>query len=149
MLKKIKANNVTKNELVSWFEDYIKGGWDNQTILDATETMVGYLNKKTGKNYNWKSEHTIALVACRLAEDYKFDDFKRVINIKCAEWLNDAKYSAYLRPSTLFGDKFDAYLNQNTINGEIMPDWAIDGYKEAEKISEEEKEELKKRLESL
>ena len=36
---------------------------------------------------------------------------RTVIDKKCAEWLNDEKMRGYLRPSTLFGDKFSEYLN--------------------------------------
>ena len=38
-------------------------------------------------------------------------DFKTVIDKKCAEWLQDGTMVQYLRPETLFGTKFEAYLN--------------------------------------
>ena len=39
------------------------------------------------------------------------DDFKTVIDKKCAEWLGNPKMEQYLRPETLFGTKFESYLN--------------------------------------
>jgi hypothetical protein len=39
------------------------------------------------------------------------EDFKRVIDIKAAEWLG-TENDQYLRPQTLFGTKFEGYLNQ-------------------------------------
>ena len=41
----------------------------------------------------------------------KLEDFKLVIDIKAAEWLNDTEMNRYLRPDTLFGSKFEIYLN--------------------------------------
>ena len=35
-----------------------------------------------------------------------------MIKIKSKEWKNDDKMSKYLRPETLFGAKFEGYLNQ-------------------------------------
>ena len=36
---------------------------------------------------------------------------RTVIDRKCDEWLTDEKMRTYLRPSTLFGDKFGEYLS--------------------------------------
>ena len=48
----------------------------------------------------------------RLKEGYSVEDFKKVIDIKVAEWLNDENMSKFLRPETLFSNKFEGYLNQ-------------------------------------
>ena len=42
-------------------------------------------------------------------------------NNKCQDWLNDEKMSQYLQPSTLFGNKFDQYLNQRKGNSNGAP----------------------------
>jgi hypothetical protein len=34
-----------------------------------------------------------------------------VIDKRCAAWKGDPKMEEYLRPSTLFGPKFESYLN--------------------------------------
>ena len=46
-------------------------------------------------------------------EGYQPEDFKRVIEIKTEEWRNDPVWGKYLRPETLFGTKFESYLNHN------------------------------------
>lgn len=38
-------------------------------------------------------------------------DFQTVIDKMCGKWKGDAKMEDYLRPSTLFGPKFEGYLN--------------------------------------
>ena len=55
-------------------------------------------------------------------EGFKEEDFYTVIDKKSAEWLSDSKMSKYLRPETLFGTKFEAYLNQQIPNNaQIRP----------------------------
>ena len=44
-------------------------------------------------------------------EKYTVEDFYSVIDKKTAEWLN-TEQEKYLRPETLFGTKFESYLNQ-------------------------------------
>lgn len=74
--------------------------------------VISYLNEKTGSKFKWQSKDTQRHINARVNEGYTLDDFKKVIDIKCAEWLGDARMCKYLRPSTLFGTKFEAYLNQ-------------------------------------
>ena len=74
--------------------------------------VISYLNEKTGSKFKWQSKETQKHINARVKEGYTLDDFKNVIDIKCAEWLSDARMSKYLRPSTLFGTKFEGYLNQ-------------------------------------
>jgi len=78
--------------------------------------IIEYLNLKTGRNYKHDTKPTTAKIDARLAEGFTVDDFKKVIDIKCGEWLNDAKMQQYLRPETLFGgNKFEGYLNQGKV----------------------------------
>jgi len=74
--------------------------------------VINYLNLKTNQNYKPTTKKTQALIKSRLAEKFTLDDFKKVIDIKCSQWLDDEKFSPYLRPETLFGPKFEGYLNQ-------------------------------------
>lgn len=73
--------------------------------------IISYLNEKAGKNYKASSRKTKDLIDARLKEGFTLEDFKIVIDNKCAQWLHDAKMQEYLRPSTLFGTKFEEYLN--------------------------------------
>lgn len=73
--------------------------------------IINHLNNTTGKKYKatqkWKD-----LIKARWNEGQRIDDFKKVIDVKCSQWLNDSNMNKYLRPQTLFGNKFDEYLNE-------------------------------------
>ena len=74
--------------------------------------IVDYLNSLAGTNYRASSRKTKDLIKARFNEGFTLEDFKVVIEKKTREWLNDNKMKAYLRPETLFGTKFEGYLNQ-------------------------------------
>ena len=74
--------------------------------------VIDYLNNKTGSSYKSTTRKTKDLIKARINEGFTLDDFKKVIDNKTAEWLNDSNMSKYLRPETLFGNKFESYLNQ-------------------------------------
>ena len=76
------------------------------------EKIVDYLNSKTNSHYRPTSKATRRLIKARYNEGFTDIDFKTVIDKKCAEWLQDGNMVQYLRPETLFGTKFEAYLNQ-------------------------------------
>jgi phage replication O-like protein O len=80
-------------------------------ILSSKE-IVSYLNEKTQKNFSHKTKSTITYIKARLLEGRTLEDFKIVINNKCSKWLLDPNMIDYLRPSTLFGPKFESYLNE-------------------------------------
>jgi uncharacterized phage protein (TIGR02220 family) len=50
------------------------------------------------------------LIRSLLGAGYTPDQMRTVIDKKCVDWLNDEKMRTYLRPSTLFGEKFGEYL---------------------------------------
>ena len=74
--------------------------------------VVDYLNEKTGSKFRATSKATQRLIKARLNEKYTLDDFKKVIDVKTSEWLNDKEMSKFLRPETLFSPKFEGYVNQ-------------------------------------
>lgn len=76
------------------------------------ERIVDYLNRKTNSHYRPTSKATRRLIKARYNEGFTDMDFKTVIDKKCSEWLQDGTMVQYLRPETLFGTKFEAYLNQ-------------------------------------
>ncbi len=78
--------------------------------------IVEYLNEKTGKNYKHNSDKTRRFIDARLNEGFAFEDFKKVIDNKCRSWINDERMNQYLRPETLFGTKFESYLNEIPIS---------------------------------
>ena len=78
------------------------------------EEIVQYLNQKTNKNFKHTSKVTQRHIRATLAEGFTVSDFKQVIDKKCSDWLRDQKMKEYLRPETLFGTKFESYLNSKT-----------------------------------
>ena len=74
--------------------------------------IVTYLNERIGANYRSTSKKTASLITARLNEGFSIDDFKAVIDTKASEWLGNTKMSRYLRPETLFGTKFEGYLQE-------------------------------------
>lgn len=79
---------------------------------DIIKQVIDYLNLKVGSKYKYSSKLTVKNIKARVNEGFIVDDFKRVIDIKCSHWLNDEKMRDYLTPATLFGNKFEIYLNQ-------------------------------------
>ena len=79
---------------------------------DETKHIIDYLNKRTGKKYSVKTKKTAQLVHKLLDNGFTVEDFERVIDIKCSQWLNNEKMNQYLRPRTLFSEKFEDYLNE-------------------------------------
>ena len=74
--------------------------------------VVQYLNKQAGTTYDINSPVYAAVIECRAEQGYGVEDFKRIIDNKCADWKG-TKFEGNLRPSVLFGEKhFDEYLNQ-------------------------------------
>lgn len=73
--------------------------------------IIDYLNQVTGKQYKvtqkWKD-----LIKARWNEGQRLEDFLKVIDTKSSQWKEDSNMAKYLRPQTLFGNKFDDYLNE-------------------------------------
>ena len=74
--------------------------------------VIDYLNIKAGTSYRVNTKNTQSLINARIAEGYTIEDFKTVIDIKCKSWIG-TEWEKYLRPQTLFGSKFENYLNEN------------------------------------
>ena len=82
---------------------------------ETAVSIVTYLNQKTGKAFRASSEKTRTLIRARIREGYSEADFRKVIDNKCNDWLSDPERAQYLRPETLFGTKFESYLNQKPV----------------------------------
>jgi predicted phage replisome organizer/uncharacterized phage protein (TIGR02220 family) len=89
--------------------------------------IIDYLNLKANKTYRHNSKKTIDFIKARLNEGWIYKDFVKVIDNKCSKWLNDKNMNIYLRPETLFGNKFESYLNEININNNTKDQWKIAG----------------------
>jgi uncharacterized phage protein (TIGR02220 family) len=81
------------------------------SFINITRYIVGHLNEKAGKGFKPSSKETQGLIRARMNDGFTQEDFITVIDKMCAKWKGDAKMVDYLRPSTLFGTKFESYLN--------------------------------------
>lgn len=91
---------------------------DKEREKEIYKEIISYLNEKTGKSFRANADKTVSHIHARLAEGYTVDQFRTVIDNKCADWLHDKKMQEYLRPETLFGSKFESYLNAGGNHGE-------------------------------
>ena len=80
-------------------------------MSDTYRPIIEYLNNKCDTQYKPTSKKTKSLIDARINEGFTIDDFKTVIDKKSDEWIG-CEQEKYLRPSTLFGTKFEGYLNQ-------------------------------------
>lgn len=83
----------------------------------AANEIISCLNEKTKKHYKANTQKTVRLIRARLKEGFMVEDFKAVIQKKCDDWLGNEKMERYLRPETLFGTKFEGYLNEAPSDG--------------------------------
>ena len=81
---------------------------------DVNASIISYMNNALNKKYKHSSKKTNALITARRNENFTIEDFKKVIDVKNREWKNDEKMKKFLRPETLFGQKFETYLNEWT-----------------------------------
>lgn len=76
------------------------------------EEIISYLNLRASTNYRHTTSKTKQLIKARFKDGFTVEDFKMVIDKKVQSWLNDFTMNKFLRPETLFGTKFESYLNE-------------------------------------
>lgn len=94
---------------------------------ESRKKIIDYLNERLGTNYKPSAIKTKRHIDARLNEGYTLDDFIRVIDTKTSDWSNDSHMAKYLRPETLFGTKFESYLNQPRTNKPLITNNERDG----------------------
>lgn len=102
------SNNKKKTRKENCGSDEPSLDESRRCIIDD---VVRFLNDTTGKHFRSNTASTQRHINARITDGYTLDDFKRVIVYKAQQWGNDAKMKEYLRPETLFGTKFEGYLN--------------------------------------
>lgn len=123
-------NNKSNNNIININNNDNENTSDLQSLVsqrivkkeneDIYEKIIEYLNLKANTNFRKSSKKTKQLINARLQEKFTFNDFTKVIDNKVADWKGNAKMEMYLRPETLFGTKFEGYLNQNISNNKQM-----------------------------
>lgn len=80
--------------------------------MNSIVIVVGHLNAETSSTFRSKAASTAKPILARLHEGYTVQDMLAVIDIKTIQWLHNETMERYLRPQTLFGGKFEAYLQE-------------------------------------
>lgn len=85
--------------------------------------IVDYLNEKADRQFKSTTKKTQSLIRARLNEGWEVEHFKTVIDNKVAQWKDDNEMQRYLRPDTLFGTKFEGYLNEDAPKKSKQEGW--------------------------
>jgi uncharacterized phage protein (TIGR02220 family) len=104
VLPEVKNEKPVKSKEVSLIDSY-----------QEAKEIVSYLNQKAGTKFMGKVAD-LTKIRSRLSEGHTLQDCKIVIDKKVKEWKGGTM-EKYLRVETLFGSKFEGYLNQSEING--------------------------------
>lgn len=83
--------------------------------------IVDYLNKTTGKCFKSTTKKTVTCMKARINEGFVEEDFYKVIDTKSRQWLHN-DMNKFLRPETLFSNKFEGYLNEDIASTEEVQD---------------------------
>lgn len=106
------VNVDLENKGVTGGKETFKVASDGSLLSETTKRVIDKLNDLAGTNFRSSSSGTKAKIQARLNEGYTLDDFIVVIENKVADWKG-TDMAKYLRPETLFGNKFEGYLNQS------------------------------------
>ena len=108
----IDKNSIDKISIDKNSIDILSGNPDQ--LSTDIYTIIDYLNEVSGKHFKAGTPKTKTLIKARLNEGFTVDDFKTVIQKKYKQWKG-GEMERYIRPETLFGTKFEGYLNESEI----------------------------------
>jgi len=110
-----KKYQLATSEITNEQQTTNKRATTNKNVnKEKNEEIIDYLNLKNNSTYKHTTPKTKALIESRINEGFTVEDFKTVIDNKVTEWKDDRKMSKFLRPETLFSNKFEGYLNQKS-----------------------------------
>lgn len=106
----------------------------DNAIVDSVDVFVNvvitHLNNIAGTRFSTDRENTKKFIKARIKEGFSIDNFKYVIEIKSKQWIG-TEMEQYLRPETLFGNKFEGYLNEKYNEQRNTTDKRIESAKSA------------------
>lgn len=106
-----RYSNVTEGVTVTQCNaDRIDKNRIDKNRIEDIKNIVEYLNQKIDSKYRHTTKATKDSITARLNEGFTLEDFKTVIDNQYAKWKG-TEWEQYLRPQTLFGTKFESYLN--------------------------------------
>jgi len=108
VLKKVSSTHVEKVEKVKKSSGICREVVDDFNMVFASKYRGGEALRKQ--------------INARCEEGYGLEDFKKVHRNMYNTWGGDQKMAKYLRPQTLWGTKFSAYLNTKTKSIGYVPE---------------------------
>ena len=116
-------NSVCNKHILSGKPD------DAQTAPAEVAQIIDTLNLVLGTHYKSTTPKTVKLIHDRLKEGFTVSDFEIVIRKMFRVWTG-TEYEKFLRPETLFGTKFESYLNRtDTTDREIEAEKSKDSFR--------------------
>lgn len=116
--QRVTNERPTSDQRVTTIQECKEGeeGNKNNKYIYSRECseIVGYLNEVCGTSYKPTTKETRRLIQARMNDGFTVEDFKTVIYKKAKQWKDDPRMCGFLRPQTLFGTKFESYLNENS-----------------------------------
>lgn len=109
--KMIEASNRQSSRLISVE--------NKDTNMALYKSVIDCLNEKAGTRYRYSSKKTQTCIQARIKEGFTLEDFHTVIDKKCSEWIG-TEFEKFLRPETLFGTKFESYLNAKIVRKQVQ-----------------------------
>ena len=125
---KIKTYDKDMKNICKTYEKHMENENEN---ININKNIIDYLNNKLNSKYKYSTKITKEKINARLNEGYTLDDFIAVIDKKCNEWLG-TEFERFLRPETLFGTKFESYLNQPNRKYDTKPKTSRERLREIE-----------------
>jgi len=93
----------------------------NPEYVNEIEDVIKTLNEISARDFSPKTESSKKHIRARFNEKFTKEDMVLVITHKTAEWKDDVKWRKFLRPETLFGTKFESYLQDAKASGVLPP----------------------------
>lgn len=109
--EKLKDNTTVNNTSNTTVNNNMSSKLDDVSESIPYKEIVEYLNDKAERSYKHSTKKTRSLIKARWNEGFRLEEFKTVIDVKVASWSSNSM-SNFLRPETLFGTKFESYLNE-------------------------------------
>jgi len=106
----IYGDGIGNNNVIAC-DGYIRDETQAMSSISFTGEIINYLNEKAEAKFRTDIVKTRRLMAARIKEGFREEDFKKVVDNMTVLWKNNPTMNRFLRPETLFGTKFESYLN--------------------------------------
>lgn len=77
--------------------------------IEEINHVLDFFKEHTSNAFNYKEAQD--LIKGLIEKGHTLEDFRKVTALKLSQWKG-TEYEQYIRPQTLFGQKFTKYLNE-------------------------------------